>query len=93
MTREILLIILGIWVGLLPYLGFPAGIDTYILSATGALIFFLAIMIHNDNAKRRYSRARKADSFEQSAPASSVPQAYTPSSLTNLRSPQRPTDA
>lgn len=48
MSKDLLIIALGAWVALLPFLGFPNRWDTWILVASGALIILLMFLLRRD---------------------------------------------
>lgn len=58
MSKRQLLMILGVWVMLILYLGFPAHWDKFLLLVTGLVIIFIAYRMKDD-------RPGKGDGYEK----------------------------
>ena len=64
MTKELAVIILGAWVALVPFLGFPHSWDAPLLLIVGCMLVVLGFLVRNDRVRIEEERS--------DAPASSV---------------------
>ncbi len=64
MRRERILLILGIWVAILPYLGFPYSWKNILFTISGLVLVFYSYEIHKEN-KVKQLRKQKSDNFNQ----------------------------
>jgi uncharacterized membrane protein len=68
MNKDLILIILGILVALVPFLGFPSNWDAIVFTILGALIVIFVLLLRRDfvnkiiHAKRNHLH-RKSDTF------------------------------
>lgn len=53
MRKERTLLFLGIWVAILPFLGFPNSWRTFLFFITGCALVFLAYLFYKANRARR----------------------------------------
>ena len=61
-----LLLFLGIWVAVLPYLGFPVFIKNILFLLTGAFFVYLSLLLYKEhNNKKRKHGKRIFDSFSE----------------------------
>lgn len=69
MTLDALIMLLGAFVALLPFLGFPVSWDSVILVICGVLVIFLGIIVRRRGLIRRIRAPRKsASAYVESAP-------------------------
>ena len=67
MTIDTIIMFLGLFVAILPHLGIPAWIDTYLLAIAGACIIMFGIVIRRRRTRR--ARAKRAgEVFVENAP-------------------------
>ncbi|MEK7588643.1 MAG: hypothetical protein AAB438_02380 [Patescibacteria group bacterium] len=64
MLKARLILILGIWVAILPYLGFPYSIKNILFSLTGLVIIYTSFVIYKElRLKKVKPTSKKFDSF------------------------------
>jgi len=68
MTKDLVIIILGVWVALVPFLGFPNQWDTIIFMLSGfAIVVFMSLLrrdlTHRLTNERQYGSNRRENSF------------------------------
>jgi hypothetical protein len=73
MGKEILIIALGFWVAALPFLGFPAALDTIFYAVSGVCIALLGILVRRDVVLRESRTSRTAETFTQNASPDQLP--------------------
>jgi len=61
MRRERILLLIGIWVAVLPYLGFPSSWKTVLLSLTGLGLVYISYMMYHE---ARLSSKEDPETFE-----------------------------
>lgn len=88
MGKEALIILLGSVVGLLPFLGFPARIDTIIYAIAGVLLLTLGILVRRDHAAWIRARHDQRRQEEERAHESLIPAHRYFDSLSSSRSPE-----
>ena len=66
MTKDVGILVLGLLVAAMPYLGFPAHIERIILVIIGLIIALLAFLLRGDFSL--FSIERKADTFVEEGP-------------------------
>lgn len=59
-----ILLILGVWVGVLRYLGFPDALEKILFSVTGFVFIYLGLLVHKEN-KSRLEKDRKNNNKEE----------------------------
>lgn len=69
MRKEMAVMMLGVWVALLPFLGIPRRWDNAILLITGALIVMFGFILRKQALDRARYQSRRADTFAENAPA------------------------
>lgn len=62
MTKAKILLILGIWVAILPYLGFPNFIKNLLFLITGLSIIYVSIVIYNQN---KHNKKKDFENFSE----------------------------
>lgn len=65
MGKETLVIVLGAWTVLLPFLGFPTRWDMYLFAVTGALLVGLGISLQRSALRRQRRRAERLAQQQQ----------------------------
>jgi hypothetical protein len=89
MGKEALIMLLGGVVGLLPFLGFPARIDTIIYSVAGLSLFSLGILVRRDHARWiRDRRGREAQQEQERTHEQLIPAHRYFDSLSNSKAPE-----
>lgn len=78
MSKRQILIVLGIWVIILPFLGFPATWDHVIMFATGLLIAAIAYTLRLQGGSKKPSNVPYVE--HKNEPAPKAPEPETPSS-------------
>jgi hypothetical protein len=68
MLKARLLLIIGIWVAILPYLGFPYGLKSILFSITGLFIVYISFVVYKETRFKKTHPARKYDNFSESMP-------------------------
>lgn len=68
MTKDLMILGLGVWVILVPFLGFPNSWDTFIFVISGILIIVLVLLLRRDfvnhiTSMKRSSSDRKSKTF------------------------------
>jgi hypothetical protein len=69
MSRNKIILLLGLWVALLPYLGFPGGLENLFYVVSGLLISFLAFSALRIRRKSS-DHFEKGRTFEENYPES-----------------------
>jgi len=64
MRKARIFFILGIWIAILPYLGFPYPIKNTLISLSGALLMYLGYMMYKD-FKAKEDKKRTFDNFSE----------------------------
>ncbi len=64
MKKARILLILGVWVAILPYLGFPASWKNIIFVLTGLGLFYFAYTLYKE-AKTAEGNSKKFDNFSE----------------------------
>lgn len=78
MTKDLIIVALGVWVTLVPFLGFPSRWDTILLVVSGLLIVTLMFMLRRDfvryvaRLKRRHHE-QDDNPFVEHIPTTSTP--------------------
>ena len=60
-----LLLILGVWVAVLPYLGFPLSIKNILFVLTGLVFVYLSLLMYKEHSKKKGFRQKNIDSFSE----------------------------
>ena len=80
MTKDLVIIVLGIWVAVLPFLGFPNSWDRIILIVSGFSISLLMFLLRRDffsyveRLRKRKEPKHHTDSFVESEVSDPMPQ-------------------
>ena len=69
MTLDALIMALGAFVAILPFLGFPIKWDTALLVAVGIIIIVLGIVVRRRGLGRRAGAPRNGSSYVESTPS------------------------
>lgn len=64
MSKIKIVFILGIWIAILPYLGFPLSLKNIIFSITGLVIIYFSYLIYN-NEKTGEKEEKTFDNFSE----------------------------
>lgn len=70
-----ILLIIGIWIALLPYLGFPVAFKGFLFVLTGLILMYLGLLFYKQAIKIKKKKMKRIDSFSESMPKT---QAQTP---------------
>jgi cytochrome c-type biogenesis protein CcmH/NrfF len=70
MTIDVLIMFLGAFVAISPFLGFPLQWDTVLLAVAGVIIIALGIMVRRRGLGRRSIPRTNGSSYAKSAPVS-----------------------
>ena len=79
MTKDLVIIVLGVWVALLPFLGFPNSWDRVILLVSGFSISILMFLLRRDffsyveRLRRRKDSTRQTDSYVENNVHAEIP--------------------
>ncbi len=70
MRRERILLILGIWVAVLPYLGFPYSWKNVLFSISGLILIYYSYVFYKEfkikeHREKKRNRVRPQDTFEE----------------------------
>jgi hypothetical protein len=68
MTIDTLIVLCGVLVTLIPFLGFPLAIDNVILVVLGLSVIFLGIVVRRRASLRRSGSSRRNETFVESVP-------------------------
>ena len=71
MTKDVGILILGLLVAAVPFLGFTRSIEDVIFTVCGLIIAFLAFLVRSDLSE--HHQAEKTDSFAQNGPPKPEP--------------------
>lgn len=64
MLKARIFLIVGIWVAVLPYLGFPSFVKNILFSVTGLVIVYLSFVVYKDS--KDFSKIKKTfDNFSE----------------------------
>ena len=61
------LLVLGIWVAVLPYLGFPFGLKNILFTITGLTLIYFSFTLKRELEKSEKIEDRKFDNFSENA--------------------------
>lgn len=68
-----ILLIIGIWVAILPYLGFPIFIKNLLFVITGLILVYFGLLFYKQAMKIKKKRTQKIDTFTESIPRKETP--------------------
>lgn len=68
MTLDALIMLLGTFVALLPFLGFPNSWDSILLLVAGIIIILLGIVVRRRGSKKEHFVAQTPPDFVESSP-------------------------
>ncbi len=66
MSKEKIIFILGIWIAVLPYLGFPLSLKNSLLLITGLSLVYLGYLLYKD-AKASEKKGKTFDNFSENS--------------------------
>lgn len=66
MQRARIFLILGIWVAVLPYLGFPIAIKNILFVITGFVLIYFSLLFYKQSINKK--KVRTFDSYSESNP-------------------------
>jgi hypothetical protein len=69
MRKELTVMILGAWIALVPYLGFPRSWDEPMLVISGLLLVLVGFLLRHHALERLKRQSRRSDSFAENTPA------------------------
>ena len=64
MRKERILLILGIWVAILPYLGFPYSWKNILFTVSGIALIYYSYVMHKEN-KEKGKKEKTFDNFSE----------------------------
>lgn len=67
MRKEMLVVLLGLWVTFIPYLGIPASWRTISMVCSGILILFIGLLLRGEAISRGDSRRGKRNFLENNS--------------------------
>jgi len=65
MKKSKIFLTLGLWVAILPYLGFPYEFRRILFSVTGVLIMYLSYTLYLENKKNNKEIKKEFDNFSE----------------------------
>ena len=65
MSRAKILLAIGIWTAILPYLGFPLGLKNILFSLTGFSVIYISYTMYLEYKKASPSKDKLPDSFSE----------------------------
>lgn len=65
MGKELLIILLGFFVAVLPFLGFPMSIDTILFAVAGISIALLGVLVRRDIIEHEARSSRMRETYTQ----------------------------
>lgn len=65
MSKARILLILGTWVAILPYLGFLSFWKNILFTLTGLILIYLSYVIHHKNSKTKEVQKKTFDNFRE----------------------------
>jgi len=65
MKKAYVLLIFGIWVAILPYLGFPYSFKDIFVTISGFGIIIFSYILHNESRKKDLNDDRTFDNFSE----------------------------
>jgi len=65
MLKARLLLIVGIWVAILPYLGFPHTLKNFLFSITGLFLVYVSFVIYKEYRVKKTKLVRKFENFSE----------------------------
>ena len=68
MRKELAVMLLGAWIALEPFLGFPRSWDEPMLLVSGLLLVLLGFLLRHNALERLKTQSRRTDTFAQNAP-------------------------
>lgn len=72
MKKARILLILGIWVAILPYLGFPYTLKNILLTLSGLGLIFLSYTLYLEYKATHVKKEKNFDNFRENADFSEV---------------------
>lgn len=64
MRKERILLILGIWVALLPYLGFPYFLKNFLYTISGIVVAYFSYVLYKES-QRKNAQEKTFDNFKE----------------------------
>ncbi|MCX6747387.1 MAG: hypothetical protein NTW98_00330 [Candidatus Nomurabacteria bacterium] len=61
-------LILGIWVAILPYLGFPFTIKNILFVITGFVLIYFSLLFYKQAMRQKEKKAQNFDNFSENNP-------------------------
>ena len=65
MRKAYILLVLGIWVTILPYLGFPYSWKDILMNLTGLLLIYLSFRLYKESKMREVKEEKTFDNFSE----------------------------
>jgi len=65
MYKAYVLLVLGVWLAVLPYLGFPYSWKDILTTVTGLIIIGLSFMLYKELKKKEVKKEENFDNFKE----------------------------